>query len=358
MSLYTTTLLIVNPDIYAPLKRTYKRVMTQALHYTIPHGFLDILVIRPPQTFRDTHDLVVQLYMIAAEAAVSQAREEVDVKVILHGVGGFRISDAGHRNWEVVCLGKIDMKILPTFVQEQQSSQFSSALPIIILPMGDLGSSSTTSSVTGDLEEENEELNSGINIGEAGLIVETEDGTNNSLLEQEAEGLEASYPVVAVGGTFDHLHAGHKILLTMSGFLTSKILEIGVTGPELLKNKKYAEYLEPLEVRMRRVKEFLGYIYPYLSVTTREINDIFGQSVTIEDIDALIVSAETRSGAKLVNEERQKRSFHPLKVWQIGLISGDPTEQLSEKLSSTDIRRNLYENDLHQKNTSEEAECR
>lgn len=38
------------------------------------------------------------------------------------------------------------------------------------------------------------------------------------------------FPVVALGGTFDHLHAGHKILLTMAASLTTRKLIVGVTG--------------------------------------------------------------------------------------------------------------------------------
>jgi glycerol-3-phosphate cytidylyltransferase-like family protein len=37
------------------------------------------------------------------------------------------------------------------------------------------------------------------------------------------------YNVVALGGTFDHLHAGHKLLLTMGIFLAAKKLIIGVS---------------------------------------------------------------------------------------------------------------------------------
>ena len=33
-----------------------------------------------------------------------------------------------------------------------------------------------------------------------------------------------------VGGTFDHIHAGHKILLTMTALLASKTIYVGVTG--------------------------------------------------------------------------------------------------------------------------------
>lgn len=38
-----------------------------------------------------------------------------------------------------------------------------------------------------------------------------------------------TYNVVALGGTFDHLHAGHKVLLTMGIFLAVKKLIIGVS---------------------------------------------------------------------------------------------------------------------------------
>lgn len=40
----------------------------------------------------------------------------------------------------------------------------------------------------------------------------------------------AVYPVVALGGTFDHLHAGHKILLSMAAWIAGKKIIVGVTG--------------------------------------------------------------------------------------------------------------------------------
>lgn len=42
--------------------------------------------------------------------------------------------------------------------------------------------------------------------------------------------LPSCYPVTALGGTFDHLHAGHKILLSMGAHITSQKLIVGVTG--------------------------------------------------------------------------------------------------------------------------------
>lgn len=41
---------------------------------------------------------------------------------------------------------------------------------------------------------------------------------------------QREYPVVALGGTFDHLHAGHKILLSMGAWIAKEKLIVGVTG--------------------------------------------------------------------------------------------------------------------------------
>ena len=38
------------------------------------------------------------------------------------------------------------------------------------------------------------------------------------------------YPVVILGGTFDHLHAGHKILLSMAAWIATRKVIVGITG--------------------------------------------------------------------------------------------------------------------------------
>ena len=45
------------------------------------------------------------------------------------------------------------------------------------------------------------------------------------------------YSSVAVGGTFDHLHIGHQMLLLYSALSASKKLIIGITSEEMLKKK-------------------------------------------------------------------------------------------------------------------------
>lgn len=60
-------------------------------------------------------------------------------------------------------------------------------------------------------------------------IDETNDQTENE--ETENEELQ-TYPNVVIGGTFDRLHSGHKLLLTESCLRTDNKLTVGITDGE------------------------------------------------------------------------------------------------------------------------------
>jgi phosphopantetheine adenylyltransferase len=151
-----------------------------------------------------------------------------------------------------------------------------------------------------------------------------------------------SIPVAAVGGTFDHLHDGHKILLIVSAFLSGKTLIIGVTGPELLKNKKYVEYMESYETRVANVQKFLSAVRPSLIPDMYEINDVCGPTAQIQDINALIVSLESCKGADYVNNVRSELGWKKLDVYTIGVLGSADSETFKNKMSSTDYRKAEY----------------
>jgi phosphopantetheine adenylyltransferase len=189
---------------------------------------------------------------------------------------------------------------------------------------------------------------------------------------------------VAVGGTFDHLHIGHKLLLTMFAFVLDRnpasadaqgprSLTVGITGDELLKNKRYAEFLESWRDRRQATHDFLSSLlyfgpetdsrirteeltepgpnghavhvrYPSeLVVKYVEIWDPFGPTITDESISALVISGETRSGGKAVNDKRSEKGWAPLEVFEVDVLDASEEEKLDEtfqsKLSSTEIRR-------------------
>ena len=47
---------------------------------------------------------------------------------------------------------------------------------------------------------------------------------------------------MAVGGTFDRLHAGHRILLAATALAATEAAYVGITGPALLSNKVRAQW--------------------------------------------------------------------------------------------------------------------
>ncbi|KXX79692.1 Phosphopantetheine adenylyltransferase [Madurella mycetomatis] len=194
----------------------------------------------------------------------------------------------------------------------------------------------------------------------------------------------STYPVVCLGGTFDYLHPGHKLLLTAGALLlqvprkdeTAKPCQyvIGITGDEMLRNKKFAEYVQPWEERARNVIVFLSRLLELsgrgwkdgtppgideqdgdfratfrdgmIQVQCVRIHDPFGPTITVEGIDALIVSAETRSGGQAVNEKRVEQGWRALEVFEVDVldaeeISDEPskTENFASKISSTAIRQ-------------------
>lgn len=186
---------------------------------------------------------------------------------------------------------------------------------------------------------------------------------------------------VAVGGTFDHLHTGHKLLLTMTAVALDQsgphsIMTVGITGDELLRNKKYAEQIENWSDRQKSVQHFLEALlnlappdaaqpvshevnapgpnghavniqYPNgLQIRCVEIWDAFGPTITDKEISALVISAETRTGGKLVNDKRAQYGWPALDVLEVDVLDARETvgtlpQFFENKLSSTGIRKQL-----------------
>lgn len=135
------------------------------------------------------------------------------------------------------------------------------------------------------------------------------------------------YPVVALGGTFDHLHAAHKLLLHLALFLTSRKLIVGLMSDSLLSSKSNSELVEPLSERITTVRDFLRRCHGSgIEFDVVEIHDPFGPTAWDGDIQCLVVSRETQSGGVAVNHKRQEKGLGQLDIHVIDVIASGQVE--------------------------------
>ncbi|KAJ2812003.1 hypothetical protein H4S07_001697 [Coemansia furcata] len=155
-----------------------------------------------------------------------------------------------------------------------------------------------------------------------------------------------SFAHVAVGGTFDHLHVGHKILLTATALAATKRIVCGISADALLENKQYKEYLETYRTRELNVLLFLRKIRKNIIVELVPIVDRYGPTITDSTIGALVVSQETLPGSDALNVRREELGMPPMHLLPIDLVgaSGQTTNSADDmKISSTAIRAALAE---------------
>jgi len=141
-----------------------------------------------------------------------------------------------------------------------------------------------------------------------------------------------------MGGTFDHLHDGHKFLLRTALKLSHNI-EIGLTSQKLLKNKKAISKLEDYNTRETNLKNFICSFTDLSRVNIVEIKnwDDMAKYSQDPDYEGLILSQETYSNAVKLNELREEKGLNPLILIVIPLIK----DKSSQKISSTAIREKL-----------------
>lgn len=133
-----------------------------------------------------------------------------------------------------------------------------------------------------------------------------------------------------VGGTFDHLHKGHRALIDRA--LETGEVTIGLTSDRMAEERKgrKVEGYEEREVVLRSLAKEKG-----REIEIRKIEDSHGFSLE-NGFKNIVVSEETRATALQINEEREKDGKEPLNIIEVGLI---PAED-GKPISSTRIYNN------------------
>ncbi|RMZ72096.1 pantetheine-phosphate adenylyltransferase family [Pyrenophora seminiperda CCB06] len=374
-----------SPSTYASLKAAYNAPLFTVLKalaqgstlleiaLPCPHLYGHLDAPRAPH-YAATQQLVADLYKLIC---ITTSREAIDTELV-QGIDARVVLVAYPRNGQTAPL--------PDATPEQE-------LQGPVIDMHTLAKSSRTWDTVYSVESEE---------GERVLKIFLSSSKSQQAVTKVRGGIvsvQASAPEpstsqsvnhfsVAVGGTFDHLHIGHKLLLTMFAFMLGRrslstpdappsVLTVGITGDALLQNKKFAEHLETWKQRQESVHAFLSSLlyfgpaddericirevqapgpnghavnvdYPFgLTIRYVEIWDPFGPTITDREISALVLSLETQSGGAAVNKKRVEQGWEPLEVFEVAVLDAREEDNVDEtfqsKLSSTEIRRKLSE---------------
>ena len=142
------------------------------------------------------------------------------------------------------------------------------------------------------------------------------------------------YNKVAVGGTFDKFHEGHKKLLSTAFELGNQI-EIGVTSDAFggLKGD-----IDSCKTRMSNLNAFFSDKSNFVVIP---LNDPYGTTIHDEDFDAIVVSEETEPTAVKINEIRVSKGMNPLDIVVVSFVlayDGNPIS--STRIRSGEINQN------------------
>jgi pantetheine-phosphate adenylyltransferase len=139
---------------------------------------------------------------------------------------------------------------------------------------------------------------------------------------------------VAVGGTFDEFHRGHRILLAKA-FEVGEIVMIGLTSDEMLEKYPKDHAVDCYDSRRRQLLCFLSSQSVAERARIIPLHDSYGTTLTNEGLEALIVSEETRRVAGKINRLRRQLRLKPLKIFVIAMVEAED----ERPISSTRIRK-------------------
>jgi len=156
------------------------------------------------------------------------------------------------------------------------------------------------------------------------------------------------YNVVAIGGTFDHLHSGHAFLLSIACLIAKEKVIIGITDESMITHKENSDLIQTKEVREGSVLRFVDNFYNFnkKEIVMSTLQDPYGPTIEDPTIEAIVVSPESRIGAIKINEIRIKRNMKPMKLVDVEHL------KLSDGtiLSSSYIRRKLKSSQMQMLN--------
>ena len=147
------------------------------------------------------------------------------------------------------------------------------------------------------------------------------------------------FSLIAMGGTFDIIHQGHITLLS-TGFEISDKVIIGLTSDEFVQ-KKGKIPLHKYDERLKNLILTIFKTFPDAYFEIIQLNNDFGPAVLEKEVQALIVSDETKNQGNILNKLRTERNISPVEIIVVPMTLAKD----GKRISTTRIKNSEIDSD-------------
>jgi pantetheine-phosphate adenylyltransferase len=147
---------------------------------------------------------------------------------------------------------------------------------------------------------------------------------------------------VAVGGTFDELHKGHRALISKA-FEVGDYVFIGLTSDEFVVDLHKSHEIAPYSERLAVLSCFLENPEFTHRFEISPLHTSYGLTLSRMNLDALVISQESVKIGAVINKKRIQAGLVPLSLVKIDLV---PAEN-NMPISTTRIRAKEIDKEGH-----------
>ena len=154
--------------------------------------------------------------------------------------------------------------------------------------------------------------------------------------------MKKKFDTVLVGGTFDELHKGHRVLI-MKTFEVGERVIVGLSSDQLVREMGKKHEVSSYEQRLEELRQFLSINCVLDRAKIVPLDTPYGITLSTTIADALVVSKETEPVGITINKKREANELRPLELVVIDMI---PAEDCIP-ISTTRIRRGEIDREGH-----------
>jgi pantetheine-phosphate adenylyltransferase len=131
--------------------------------------------------------------------------------------------------------------------------------------------------------------------------------------------VDKMFETVAMGGTFDLFHRGHRTLI-LKAFEIGNHVIIGLCSDDFLKKLRKPHGIASYAQRLEELKGFLKKNDFLEMAEIVPLDDAYGVTLSDKRIDAIVVSKETEPRAHEINEKRKSLGMPPLPIVAVKMV--------------------------------------